>query len=553
MILKNKFFAIILVATSTLNMVYADNKSDLLSEVSILETQLNTLKTVSTQDLETKVSTLSKSFDEIFASLWYDLKTVDYLVSLWKISSNFKNDLILELNSLNKEISEKTSSELNSLSAVKNNIQNLYSTVTDNEKTTLDNSITGIHSNYINLADSFSGKINTLNTKYTSGLNDYKNNVRNVYNSNTGIINTLNNFSSKYNELYTLESNFQKNYSSFKDTYLAFAGELTLFSEEKQKFYIDALKKELEKIRDMNMEANKMLVNHKIDIDRFMDILLENFSNSLVLKMNDMYGIIYSDTDISSIDSRFVSAKNRYYDLDGKLKASEVLTNTWALEEINFINEKLTVINNQIVGLIWTGSNNNSLSNIKIRLENEMVKFYNANYNGYREDLLLKLKEKLNMVALESKNTILAADTVNLRYSLLQDKISKSTDLNYINTQISAFKKDVEKYSYLNSDIINKKISTMTSDLNSLIWNKEISALKQELAQFKYNKMSQTKYNTQLVPIFSRIKSKFPDQYKAKLTLIVTKINTLLENKKLTNKNRFMLLCVKLNILNYVN
>jgi hypothetical protein len=45
-----------------------------------------------------------------------------------------------------------------------------------------------------------------------------------------------------------------------------------------------------------------------------MDILLENFENSLILQMNDMYAVTYSDTDINSIVSKFNTAKNRYYD-----------------------------------------------------------------------------------------------------------------------------------------------------------------------------------------------------------------------------------------------
>lgn len=546
MMLKNKLLAMFVTLAFTFNISYADNKTDLLSQITQLETNLTLLKTNSTKDLETKVLALSKNFDDTFASLGYDTKTVNYLVGLWKLTTNFKEDLTLELNALNKEISDKTLSELNDLSSVKNNISVKYTTVTDSEKTTLWNSIVAIENNYKNLSDSFSGKINILNNKYSTNLVEYKNTLKNAYNSNTGTINWLNNFSSKYESLFTLNTAFEKNYSVFKNTYLSFAGEITSFSETKQKFYVDALKKEFEKIRDVNIQANKSLENYQLDIDRLSDILLENFKNSLTLKMNDSYWVIYSDSDINSIISRFNTAKNRYYDVDGKLKVNEVVSNTWSLEEINFLTEKLSLVNTKIIDLIWTGSNNNSFDNVKIRLENEMVKFYNANYNGYREDLLLKLKEKLNIVALESKNTILAADTVELRYSLLNDKISASNDVNYINTQISEFKKDIAKYGYLNSDIINKKIANIDLNLAK-------TAVKKELSQFKFNKMSQTKYDAELLKIFTKLKAKYPQKYATKLNALVLKINGLLENGKISDKTRFMLLCVKLNILNYVN
>jgi hypothetical protein len=64
---------------------------------------------------------------------------------------------------------------------------------------------------------------------------------------------------------------------------------LTTFSEEKQKYYVDTLKSELEKIRDVNIEANKNLENYKVDINRLIDILVENFANSLKNKIDNSY------------------------------------------------------------------------------------------------------------------------------------------------------------------------------------------------------------------------------------------------------------------------
>jgi hypothetical protein len=66
-----------------------------------------------------------------------------------------------------------------------------------------------------------------------------------------------------------------------------------------------------------------------------------------------------------------------------------------------------------------------------------MVKFYNDNYQSYREDLLSKLKEKLDLNAQETKNALIASDSIDLRFSIISDKISKSTDLTYIQEQIS--------------------------------------------------------------------------------------------------------------------
>jgi len=129
----------------------------------------------------------------------------------------------LELNTLNKEITNKTTAELNSLSTIKNNIRLNYSTVSDSEKVALENSIKNIESNYTNLSKTFAGKIITLNTKYTSVLKDYEIDIKNIYNSNTTTIATLNDFSTKYENLFSVYSQFDSNYQKFKDTYLAFA------------------------------------------------------------------------------------------------------------------------------------------------------------------------------------------------------------------------------------------------------------------------------------------------------------------------------------------
>jgi len=543
MILINKVLISLIALVFSFNFTYADNKSELLSEISTLETNYNNLKTSSISSLETKVTTLSNNYDNLFVSLWYDIKTVGYLVSLWKISSNFKADLVLELSTLKNDILSKINSELSSLNNVKDDITYKYTTISDNEKANFLVKINIINDNYKNLSDSFSWKINILDSKYTNNLISYTNNIKTIFEGNKSIIDNLKNFSSKYEDLYKLNIEFEQNYNQFKDFYLSFAWNLQLFNETKQKEYVESLKKELEKIRDLNIEWNKSLENYKPDIDRFIKILLENFENSLYLKINESYGIIYSDTDINSITSRFNTAKNRYYDLDWNLKATEVLSNTWSVEEIIFLNEKLSFINTKIKDLLGTGSTSNTIDNIKIRLENEMVRFYNENYKNYREDLLLKLKEKLNITALETKNILLAADTIDLRFSFLNDKISKSNDMIYINSQIERFKKDAAKYSYLNSSILDTKIKNL--DTNLLIY-----VIEKELSQFKYSKMSKIWYETQLAKIFSWLKTKYPEKYKDKLNIVLTKIDKLL-NTQISDKKRFMILVIKLEILRF--
>lgn len=551
MVTWKKILASCILVFSLLNIAWisqtfaATNKETLLTDISSLETKITNLKTTATKTLEDKVFDLSEKYNGVFTKLWYDEKAVAYLVSLWKLTTNFKEDLALDFNNLTKEISDSTATELNNLTSIKNNIKLNYSTVSDNEKTTLSASIKNIENNYTNLSQTFTSKTTTLANKYSSSLSDYENQLKNVYSSNTSTITSLNNFSSKYEALYSLYSQFEKNYTEFKNTYLTFAWDLTIFSENRQKNYVSVLRGELEKIRDGNIEANKSLETYRWDIDRLIAILLQNFENSLTLKINESYGVIYSDEDVNSLISRYNTVKNKYYSLDGKIKASEVLSNTGALEEINFIHQKISDVNTKITTLLGTGSTSNTYDNVKIRLENEMIKYYNDNYKTYREDLLARLKEKLDLSALETKNILLAADTIDLRYSILNDRISKSNDFAYINAQITSFKKDIEKYTLLNNSTLNTKISNLQNNL-------ELFYITKELSQFKYTKMSQTGYTTQLEKIIAQLKDKSPNTYKDKLKVVVSRIDVLLGQQKLSDKTRFMLLVVKLNLLNAI-
>lgn len=551
MVTWKKILASCILVFSLLNIAWisqtfaATNKETLLTDVSALETKITNLKTTATKSLEDKVFDLSEKYNSVFTKLWYDEKAVAYLVSLGKLTTNFKEDLALDFNNLTKEIADSTATELNNLTSIKNNIRLNYTTVSDNEKTTLSASIKNIENNYNNLSQTFTSKTTTLANKYSSSLTDYETQLKNAYSSNTSTISSLNSFSSKYEALYSLYNQFEKNYTEFKNTYLTFAWDLTIFSENRQKNYVSVLKGELEKIRDGNIEANKSLETYRWDIDRLIAILLQNFENSLTLKINESYGVIYSDEDVNSLISRYNTVKNKYYWLDGKIKASEVLSNTGALEEINFIHQKISDVNTKITTLLGTGGTSNTYDNVKIRLENEMIKYYNDNYKTYREDLLARLKEKLDLAALETKNILLAADTIDLRYSILNDRISKSNDFAYINTQITSFKKDVEKYTLLNNSTLNTKISNLQNNL-------ELFYITKELSQFKYTKMSQTGYTTQLEKLIAQLKDKSPNTYKDKLKVVISRVDVLLGQQKLSDKTRFMLLVVKLNLLNAI-
>lgn len=553
MSIVNKIFAIIFtfiyIFTSFFG-AFADttNKDALLSDISTLETNLNNLKTNRVKELETKVSDLTTKYDQMFTSLWYDAKVVSYLVSLWKVTSNFKADLVADLSTLKNEINTKANTELSSLSTIKDNVNYKYTTISNSEKTVISASINAVKTNYESLDSTIASKITQLNSKYSTNLDSYKSTLKSAFDSNQSSITTIKAFDSKYEVLYWLKTEFDAKYEIFKKIYLSSSWDLKDYSTTKQQDYVNSLKKELEKLRDWNFEANKGLKNYESDINRFIEILLENFKNSLSLSMTDSYWAIFSDDDVTSLQTRFSTLKNKLYDTDWNIKATVLLSDSWATDEVNYLTTSYTTINTSIKDLIWTDTTSTiTLNNIKVRLENQIVKFYNANYESYRQDLLEKLQEKLNLAALETKNILLASDTVDLKFSMLNDKISKSADITYINEQISTFKKDVEKYTLLWSDTLTKKVKKLWYNLDVFVIWKQLSNSKYS----KYTSLSTT-YDTQVKAILVKLKSAYPDAYVKKLETIVSKIDAI-STQKISTKNSFILLTIKKSILNWLS
>lgn len=540
--MKNKFLALVLVFFSIFNVSFADtttNKASLITEIETTQKSILEVKTAKLKDLETKVYSLTKEYDNSVSSLWYDLKTIDYLVSLWKISSNFKQDLLSQFNETSSDIETKFSLQSNSLNQIKNEV-NFSNSISDSQKQTLLTKIQEVQKNYKDLDSTFTTKITNINTTFTTNLTSYKNSLKTAYEANKTWLKTLSDFSSKMDLLYTLNQDFQKNYLTFKDNYLSYAWELSTFSENKQKEYVSLLKTDLEKLRDDNFTANKNLEQYKIDIDRLIDILIENFTNSLKNNVSNNYWIIYWETDIDSINFKYTNLKNKYLDLNQNIKPSEVLAWTWALEELNFVSDKITWLNSKIKQVIWTGSTA-TLAWIKVKIENDMVSYYNSNYDQYRQDLILKLKEKVSLLNQDAKNVLLADDNINIKFDMLLAKIKPLTDTKAIRLEIDKFKTENEKYSYLKSSIINDKIENLNNNL-------EIFWITKETSFVKYRKYSFKKYQPQVEKFISNTKQKYPENYKSKFKTIISKIDTAL-SKNISDKNKYILLQIKYTLL----
>jgi len=104
----------------------------------------------------------------------------------------------------------------------------------------------------------------------------------------------------------------------------------------------------------------------------------------------------------------------------------------------------------------------------------------------------------------------------------------------------------MQKYDYLQSQAINNKIKR-------LINNAEVYLIDVELLNVKFRKYDNnaTKLNSQLQNIFPQMEKKFSKTYISRLENLVKNVDVML-TKKLSDKNRHMLLIVKKVTLNYL-
>lgn len=520
------------------------NKNFLLDKISTLQTRLTTLNTSTTQNLENRVYEISANYDSMISRLGYDNKSVEYLFSLGKINSNLKWDLANELSSVSREISDAILSELNALSSIRNDLNLNYSTVWENQKNQFLVKIQLIENNYNNLNSSFPWKITSLSNKFTAQLSTYENEIKQAYTSNSSILGQLKDFDGSYDNLFALYSDFENKYTQFQNSYFAYAGDLILFSWERQRHYTQLLSEQLQKTLQANLLTNSSLTSYQTELERYAQSLLENFENNLKTTINEWYGVIYSENDINSLISRYNSVKNRYYTLDGKLKANEVVAFSGALQEVTFIQEALWDINTKITTLLWTWNTSNTYENVKIRLENQMIRFYNSAYPKNREDLSNKIQEKINIISLEAKNVLLASDAIDLRLNLLNEKIKSNFDIPSLKQQIKSFRSDIAKYKLIQSDILDKKIANIEIDLwILLVWR--------ELQKTPYVTMSSTNIEKQLALIVDNLRKKSPQTYITKLAQIVEAIDGI-DISKMNRKNQHLLLVMKQYFLNTI-
>lgn len=521
------------------------NKEWILNGLNWLKNSLEVLSNDKEEELTTKVYVLSTKYNNIFKDLWYSESTINSLISMWELDSNFKWDLVTEYSALKNDIISKINTELLLINNFIDDITLNYSTVSDTQFETFKIKVEQFESNLSDYTSLFTSRINNLLSKCDSNLTSSISSIKDLVDNNSDKLTLVNNFITKFDVFSNDVNDFTTNYNIFKETYLAYAWDITTFSNSKQNEYVDLLRTNLYKLIDKNLELNESLKVFETELKRYADILIENFSYKLYKDLNREYWLLYTESDVNSLISNFNNFKNKYFDAEWNPKALLILNEDWILTKINTFQENINEINSKVLALI--SNTDNSLDNIKIKLENQIITFYNDNYWDFKEDLSVKIKEKIWFIDLENKNAISIAESIDIRYEILAWKIKDEYNIFTIKNDVNDFKSKINKFNVISNDRLQLKIKNLNYTLDTFVLNKEIKH-----SDFSDYSTLIDKYKEALSWIFTKFVSKYWDKTSEKLNVVLDRVNKALDTN-LSKKNKFMLLNVKLNIIEFLH
>jgi hypothetical protein len=183
--------------------------------------------------------------------------------------------------------------------------------------------------------------------------------------------------------------------------------------------------------------------------------------------------------------------KKIYFDTEGNVKSSKVLTNKNLTTQFENYATKLKKANDAMAKLL-DGNTDESLKNIQKEIENNIIEFYNKNAEKYLNSFKDAIQDKLTIRNVENNSIIALNEILELRYVLLVNSFNKETTEQTLKTNVDAFKLYSNQFLKLNSTSLTKKVRQVNARLDLMI-------LKKELAKSKYNKDRKydDKYTTQ--------------------------------------------------------
>lgn len=490
------------------------------------------------QILKSAVYDLSASFSTLYTSLWYDDKTISYLVSLWKLTTDYKKDLTTEYTNLKNELDSKYAENISSLNALKDEIDLNYTTLSAEQKSIYQTKINTINTSYNAINVYADTRIASIKTKYKSNLATLQSTLSSVVKANQTKLDSIKLFDTRFSNLASMKEKLDTNYSNFKNNYLGWISTLTDFLATKKTYYSDLMKTQLQKMIDLNVESNPWLADYKTELYDYAAFLANKFALNLEKNVDDNYSIIYSQSKMDAINTSYSEFKTKYIDINWLVKAQDFLANTWAISDVWTLTTSITDLNSKLDNLTVTWATN--IENIKIILENQLIEYYNSQFSTHKTTLLAKMKESL--LDLTTVNDLI--DTKYASYSLA---IASWATLTYFDTKTKELKEFLAKYENSWNTVIKKKIKKIYYFIDNNYIVREL-----ENTKYKYYTKSKTSYDEQIEAAMKSLDKKFWDQFVAKMDIVFANIDKALANTKLSTKTTYKLKVIKLWIRNYI-
>lgn len=543
---KNKFLATLALSSILLinaPLSFADaNKDTILANINSSISSIDTSKTGSGEilNLQNTVYTLSSSFTSLYTSLGLNDNTISYLVSLGKLTTDNKKDLITEYTALKTELENKYAKDSQSLNALKDEVSLSYTSLSSEQKALYQVKIDNINADISAINIYASTKTASLKTKYTSYLNTMTSTLKSLITTNSTDLAKINNFNNQFLNLSDFKSALDTNYANFKSYYLGGnITELTNFLWDRKINYSNLMKTQLSKMLDANIKANPGLWDYKKELTDYISFLSSKFDLDLQKNLDDNYSIIYSQTKMDNLNTSYNDFKAKYIDLNSTVKASSVLADySGALASISSLSNDIFSLNTKLSHLSVSGSVN--VANVKITLENQIIVYYNGEFTNYKASLLTKLKEKLDDLSVVN-------DLVDTKYSTYQASLAgDSSDTNF-NYKINDLKSFLAKYEDSNNVSIRNKVVKIQYTLESSYLVRELS-----LGKYKYYARNKTNYEEQINTAMQILDNKLWADFVSKMNIVFDRIDTALANPKISVKNKYQLSLIKLAIRDYI-
>ncbi|MDD4151637.1 MAG: hypothetical protein PHR68_03405 [Candidatus Gracilibacteria bacterium] len=490
------------------------------------------------QILKSAVYDLSASFSTLYTSLGYDDKTISYLVSLGKLTTDYKKDLTTEYTNLKNELDSKYAENISSLNALKDEIDLNYTTLSAEQKSIYQTKINTINTSYNAINVYADTRIASIKTKYKSNLATLQSTLSSVVKANQTKLDSIKLFDTRFSNLASMKEKLDTNYSNFKNNYLGGISTLTDFLATKKTYYSDLMKTQLQKMIDLNVESNPGLADYKTELYDYAAFLANKFALNLEKNVDDNYSIIYSQSKMDAINTSYSEFKTKYIDINGLVKAQDFLANTGAINDIGTLTTSVNDLNSKLDNLTVTGATN--IENIKIILENQLIEYYNSQFSTHKTTLLAKMKESL--LDLTTVNDLI--DTKYASYSLA---IASGATLTYFDIKTKELKEFLAKYENSRNTVIKKKIKKIYYFIDNNYIVREL-----ENTKYKYYTKSKTSYDEQIEAAMKSLDKKFGDSFVEKMDIVFANIDKALANTKLSTKTTYKLKVIKLGIRNYI-